>query len=194
MMKSSIDTCIIREKMPNLKNAWGCFCKFSKKNFRKFLSFEEKSILQSCNENSIQPLQPALEALEEPFPGWSPYMMYPPDRLHTLIGFLEMYISQYALCLYRISSLQAYNGTSYAAGMGNLDNLLKIFPIRHALPIKMKRFSRGLTEFCPSLNTEKKMTGYGSLGLIDSEDIPQLLLQVLFCKYIFYFKMLRKSN
>ena len=180
--------------MTNLQNAWGCFCKFSKKKSRKFLSFEEKSILQSCNENSIQPLQPALEALEEPFPGWSPYMMYPPDRLHTLIGFLEMYISQYTLCLYRISSLQEYNGTSYAAGMGNLDNLLKNFPIRHALPIKMKRFSRGVTEFCPSLNTEKKMTGYGSLGLIDSEDIPQLLLQVLFCKYIFYFKMLRKSN
>jgi hypothetical protein len=189
-MKSSVDTCIIREKMTDILYAWSNFCKFTKRNSRKLLTTEEKNILETCRDSSIQPLQPALEALEEPFPGWSPYMMYPPDRLHTLIGFLEMYLSLYTLCLSKISTMQAYKGTIYAEGVGNLDNLLKKFPIKHALPIKMKNFSRGITEFCPSLNNEKKKTGYGSLGLIDSEDIPQLLLQVLFCKFFLVLKCL----
>jgi hypothetical protein len=78
--------------------------------------------------------------------------------------------------------MSEYKNTLYAEGVGKLDKILKHFPIKHSLPIKMKQFSRGITEFCPSLNTEKKLTGYGSLGLIDSEDIPLLLLQVLFCK------------
>jgi hypothetical protein len=51
----------------------------------------------------------------------------------------------------------------------------------------MKLFSGGVSQYCPSLDgkSKKKVTGYGSLGMIDSEDVPLLLLQVLLCKLNF---------
>ena len=184
MMRSSVSSFPIRQRNPDLSSAWSTICKFCREDSRKNLTREEKDLLKWCSSNSVQPLLPGLHDLMPPFPGWSPYMMYPPDRLHTLIGFLEMYISQYTLCLYKTSLLPQYKGTPYAEGMGYLDSIVKEFPWKHSVPVKMKLFSGGVSQYCPNLDgkSKKKVTGYGSLGMIDSEDVPLLLLQVLFCK------------
>ena len=114
-------------------------------------------------------------------------MTYPGDRLHTLIGELEMYISMFALILYQIPlEFPEFKGTKYDNGIGKLDELLKNFPHRQSMPVKTKKFGSGLSIYIPSIvDKKKKVTGYGSIGLIDSEDVPLLFLQVLFCKHYY---------
>jgi hypothetical protein len=186
MMRSSIANCRIRSQQPNLSKAWNIFCKSRRVDTRKTMTDQDKQLLEWCRQNSVQPLKSGLEDLIKPFEDWSPYMMYPPDRLHTLIGVLSMYVSKYCVILLKISILPQYRGTKYSDGIGKLDELIKKFPHSQSMPVKTKRFGSGISIYIPSLLDQKtKVTGYGHIGLIDSEDIPLLFLQVLFCKHFF---------
>jgi len=118
-----------------------------------------------------------------------------PNKVQSDIGYsnteypvdLEsMYVSMFCLILLKISILPQYRGTKYADGIGKLDELIKKFPHSQSMPVKTKRFGSGISIYIPSLLDQKtKVTGYGHIGLIDSEDIPLLFLQVLFCKHFF---------
>ena len=182
MMKPTVENFTLRQKQHNSGDLWRIFCKRARPESRRQLTREEKRALSVCQQNSVYPLQPGLEGLAAPFPGWSPYMMFPPDRMHTLIGVLEMYIAQYAICLEKISVLPKYRNTKYAQGLGYLDSLLKEFPWKHSVPVTMKHFSTGISDKVPTVTSSAKATGFGSVGVMDSEDVPLLLLQILFCK------------
>jgi hypothetical protein len=192
MMRSSIANFKIRSTKPELSNVWKIFCKRRRVATGKQLTNTEKELLEWCRQNSVQPIQPAFECLSSPFPLWSHYMNYPPDRLHTLIGGLEMYLSMLALILLQIPiAYPEFKGTKYSDGIGKLDELLKSFPHRQSMPVKTKTFNGGISIYIPSiLDNTKKVTGYGSIGLIDSEDVPLLFFQVLFCKH--YYKQFYK--
>jgi len=184
MMRSCIANCKLRSTNPDLSNAWEILCKRRKVATAKRVTREEKDLLEWCRINSVQPIQPAFECLSSPF-SLSHYMTYPGDRLHTLIGELEMYISMFALILYQIPlEFPEFKGTKYDNGIGKLDELLKNFPHRQSMPVKTKKFGSGMSIYIPSIgDNNKKVTGFGAIGLIDSEDVPLLFLQVLFCKH-----------
>lgn len=90
------------------------------------------------------------------------------------------------LCIAKVGKLREYKREG-SFTIGKLDDMMKTFPIKHSMPLRMKHFSEGISTYCSGISGSKKKqeTGLGDLGIIDSKDVPSLVLQLLLCKYNF---------
>lgn len=182
MMMSNISDQVLRESEDYnfyLKDAFRTFCEYCTKPLRS-ITLEQKSIMAFCKQKSVQCLFPTLNSLAPSYPGHSSYERCPPDLLHTLIGLLEFWISLVVTIVAKIASINE----TYSHAIAILEDLLRTFPFKQAMPFRIKHFSKGLAVYCPGLNgsLDSKTTGYGNLGMIDNKDVPSLLFQMLVCK------------
>ena len=164
------------------------FSTFCKKLHNLPLSDQENACLRWCKEKSCLPLMPAIFKLETPYENFSKYDYSPPDMLHTLTALLEFWICSTLVCISEVGKLPHYR-REYGNNLGKLDAKIADFPRKHSIPINVTHFSDGVTAMAGLGNNlkskNKKNTGMGSLGLIDYQDVSDMTMQLLLCKFLF---------
>jgi hypothetical protein len=148
------------------------------------LSIEENRLLEWCDSQSLIPLLPALFKVPKPYPDFNIYSMGPYDLMHTITGILENWASTTAVCTVEVGKCNGYKDRYYD-NIGRFDLKLANIPLKHGVPMNMKHFKQGISAIVGlrSNENDKRTGGGGSLGLIDSQDVPQLVLQMLLCTY-----------
>jgi hypothetical protein len=166
----------------------------------------QERLLEWCRHNSLVPLRPALFKLYKPFRGFNVYEMGAYDFMHTLSGVLENYASSTGVCIVEVGKYPNYR-TEYYDNIGRLDIKIANLPRKHGVPINMRHFSDGVSGILGLRSNENtsRTSGSGNLGLIDDQDVPQLVLQLILCKcealtyhvennekYVFYISYMSK--
>jgi hypothetical protein len=183
-MLSSIDDSLLRDSAeynPNLKYAWPAFCKSMREESRNRMTTRDKDILDWCMSKSIHPIQTSLSKMVPESCSWqTSYDMVPPDIMHTVMGVMENWLNCVLVIITKLSTLLK---GKFRHAVSELDKMLINFPWRHAMK-NLSHFDKGITAFCTGMSgsNKSKVTGYGSLGMIDASAVPMLVLQVLLCK------------
>jgi len=148
------------------------------------LTANEKRLLEWCKGNSLIPVRPALFNLPKPFPTFNIYSMGAYDLMHTIAGLLENYVSTAAVCVVEVGKYPGYKDRYYD-NIGRLDMKIAHMPLKHGVPLNMRQFKEGISGIVGLRRTENtdRTRGGGSLGLIDSQDVPQLVLQMILSKF-----------
>ena len=105
LMSTQIDLIPRREStdvIPYLTKAFAAYCKYSRK---EALSEDDKTVLDFCYDNSLQPMLPSFFKLNIPFRGFSHYERFPFDLMHTFNGVLKKYVALTLLCIRKVSGL-----------------------------------------------------------------------------------------
>ena len=148
-----------------LLQAFGIYCKYVKIEKPSMMSPSEKAVLRNCHERSLHPIIPAIHFLKASYPGQSHYERFPADLMHTRI--LEEWVSHVVTIVKLIETLQGPFNIPHA--QSKLEEKIQMFPRLQAMPFSMKQFKDPLEGYCPS----------GTLKMIDSKDVPSLMLQIL---------------
>jgi len=164
----------------------------------------EERLLEWCRVNSLIPLRPAFFKLYKPFREFNVYEMGAYDLMHTLSGVLENYASSAGVCIVELGKFPGYRD-EYYDNIGRLDTKIANIPRKHGTPsLKMRHFSDGVSGILGLRSNENssRTSGSGNLGLIDDQDVPQLVLQLILCKctyhvednekYVFYMHYMSK--
>ena len=185
LMSTQIDSIPRRDStdaIPTLKKAFAAFCRFSRKEIQ---TEDDKEVLLFCQEKSLQPILPSFFKLEIPYAGFSHYIRFQFDLLHTNTGVLKKFVALTLLCIKKVSGLPKYKNRGGLFTIAKLDAMIKAFPFNmHSMPCYMKHLTEGVSCYCLSwLSGAGEKTGYGDLKIIDSKDVPSLILQMLLCTY-----------
>ena len=185
VLKANIRNLIPRDSRVSkkrLKNAYKIYCS---KLRGRHISNEENEVLTWCTEHSCLPILPAFFDLRSVYPGFQVYSMGPSDMLHTLIGFLEYFASSSVVCIAECGKIPKFRNR-YGDNIGRLDAKIANIPLKYGVPVQMKHFKDGISAFVGmkgNRENEKRSSGMGHLGMIDSQDVPDLVLQLLLCKW-----------
>ena len=171
-----------------LDGAWDAFCKSMKRvpgtDSRVPLTVSEQYILNECARLSIYPIKPYMMLLDKPYPEYTMYESFPPDLMHTLIaGLMVGWVSLALVCCAVIGEMPEYRG-HHRYNLGVLDAAIANLPRHHSVSYPMRHFRRGVSCFCPKSATVKSKQGGTTsvLGMINHQEVPDLMLQVLLCK------------
>jgi hypothetical protein len=147
------------------------------------LSADEIRLLEWCKSQSLIPIKPALFDVPKPFPAFNKYSMATYDLMHTIEGPLENWASTAGVCLAESGKYHGYKDRYYD-NIGRLDSKMSHIPLKHGIPMVLKHFKDGISGIIGLRGNEnsKRTSGSGTLGLIDNQDVPQLVLQMILCK------------
>jgi len=97
---------------------------------------------------------------------------------------MESYLSLALVTTAAIPHFGAKYQEPYRYSIGTLDRLLAAFPRDHSAPFNFRSYNDGVSCFCPSKQGGKAQHGSGTgvLGMMNSQQVPGLILQVLLCK------------
>ena len=170
---------------PDILGIFGRSIKYTDKSSRKLirpLTCDEKEQLKILKENSMLPLRPVFYDLCRPYPGFTAYQLGPPDLLHTLLSRLKtFYFDSIVLCA-RFESLFP---DQCDGNIGILDDMMSKQIISHSMPWKLKNWPSGISQFCKSAVAYGASTlSKGSLGRLDMQEMPALVLQLILCKFL----------
>jgi hypothetical protein len=143
---------------------------------------EEHRLIDWCKAESLRPIIPAFFSVPRPFPDFNIYSMAVYDLMHTITGVLENWVSTSAVCVSEVGKYHGYKARYYD-NIGRLDLKICNIPLKHGVPMIMKHFKDGISGIVGLRTNEnsKRTSGSGTLGLIDSQDVPQLVLQMILC-------------
>jgi len=175
------------EVTEKLNDAWLAFCKDVRRDLvsRKKLTISARQVflLKFASERSIYPMKPAIMDFPKLHENHSWYLAAIHDKMHTVGGLLEGWVSTTIVICSVVGSMPEYRD-HYRHNLGVLDELLSGFPRDHSAPFNMRHFKDGVTCFCPIKqgNNAKKGSGTGVLGMMNHQEVPGLVLQILCCK------------
>jgi hypothetical protein len=140
---------------------------------------EEIDVLNYCTEHSIYPLEIAVSKQPLPFPDFSFYDYFRPDKMHTKIGRIKSWVFNTVICLARMG--MDLKG-EYRQVLYKLDDAISQFLPRHSLPFEFERFEDGVTEYCRASTDSRAKFSTTGLGKLDCQRVPSLVLQMLISK------------
>lgn len=151
------------------------------------LTANEQALLQWCKDNSLNPLRPSFFSLRKPYDDFNVYSMAPFDYMHTLGGVMENWVSTTAVCTAECGKHPEFK-RAYSGNIGTLDLKISHMPLKHGLPLTMTHFKEGVSGIVGLGSTENsnRTGGSGALGMIDCQDVPQLVLQMILGKSPFF--------
>lgn len=175
LMYSDIGDCHLRNSTayePFLEKAFEIFCRYVRcEKPQRDLSRTDKENLEFCNSMSVHHYIPALYSLKKSYTGQSVYSLLPPDLMHTRL--LEEFVSNTLTIVKTMEMLKGdLESKKRMNALAIVEERIQNFPYRQAMPFRVKHLKESLESYCPK----------GELKLIDSKDVPSLLLQLILCK------------